>query len=112
MAFDTALASRVRTALAERPGLGERKMFGGLAFLVDGKMFVGIRDSSLMARVGKERHDDALAMPSVRVMDFTGRPMRGYVYVDPPALANDQDLKSWVLWCFEYVARLPAKKVK
>jgi len=87
-------------------------MFGGLAFLVDGKMFVGIRDSTLMARVGVERHDDALALPGVRVMDFTGRPMKGYVYVDPPAMASEQDLKSWVVWCYEHVARLPAKKAK
>lgn len=87
-------------------------MFGGLAFLVDGKMFVGIRESSLMARVGPERHDDALAMPGVRVMDFTGRPMKGYVYIDPPAIASDQDLKAWVRWCCEYAARLPAKKAR
>ena len=87
-----------------------RQMFGGLAFLVDGKMFVGIRDSSLMARVGPERHQDALAMPGVRMMDFTGRPMKGYVYVDPPAIAADQDLRAWVNWCVEHVAALPAKR--
>ena len=82
-------------------------MFGGLAFLVDGKMFVGIRNSSLMARVGPERHQDALAMPSVRVMDFTGRPMKGYVYIDPPAIAADRDLRAWVLWCVEFTCTLP-----
>ena len=87
-------------------------MFGGLAFLVDGKMFVGIRNSSLMARVGPERHQDALAMPGVRVMDFTGRPMKGYVYIDPPAISGDKDLRAWVLWCVELVAKLPQKKAK
>jgi TfoX/Sxy family transcriptional regulator of competence genes len=112
MAYDGGLAERVREVLVGRPGITERAMFGGLAFLVDGKMFVGILHSSLMARVGPERHQDALAMPHVRVMDFTGRPMKGYVYVDPPAMAADEDLRAWVLWCVEFVARLPRKKVK
>lgn len=85
-------------------------MFGGLAFLVNGKMFIGIRNSSLMARVGTERHEDALAMPNVRVMDFTGRPMKGYVYIDPPAIAEDKDLKAWVLWCADHVHALPEKR--
>lgn len=112
MAFDQALAQRVREVVAGRPGISERSMFGGLAFLVDGKMFVGIRNASLMARVGPERHADALAMPHVRVMDFTGRPMKGYVYIDPPAIAAEGDLKAWVLWCVQHVAQLPHKKAK
>lgn len=110
MAFDATLAQRVRDVLGDRAGISERRMFGGLAFLVDGKMFIGIRDASLMARVGRERHDDALAMPDVRVMDFTGRPMKGYVYIDPPAIAKEADLRAWVQWCVDYVARLPAKQ--
>jgi TfoX/Sxy family transcriptional regulator of competence genes len=112
MVFDPGLAQRVREALRDCPGITERRMFGGLAFLVDGKMFIGIRNSSLMARVGPERHQDALAVPHVRVMDFTGRPMKGYVYVDPPAIAEDSDLTSWVLWCAHYVANLPRKQAK
>ena len=86
-------------------------MFGGAAFLVVGKMFIGIRNSSLMARVGPEHHDDALAMPGVRIMDFTGRAMRGYVYVDPPAVVEDKDLQAWVLWCVQYAVGLPEKRV-
>ena len=112
MAFDPELAQRVRRVLSGRRGVTERAMFGGLAFLVDGKMFIGIRNSSLMARVGSERYQDALAMPNVRVMDFTGRSIKGYVYIDPPAVAAEEDLKAWVLWCAEYVARLPAKRAK
>jgi TfoX/Sxy family transcriptional regulator of competence genes len=110
MAYDPGLAQCVREVLGKRAGISERAMFGGLAFLVDGKMFVGIRESSLMARVGPERHADALAMPSVRVMNFTGRPMKGYVYIDPPAIAEDRDLEAWVSWCVQYVARLPSKQ--
>jgi len=112
MAFDPSLAERVRAALGARSGVTERRMFGGLAFLVDGKMFMGVRNSSLMARVGPERHKDALAMPYVRVMDFTGRPMKGYVYVDPPAIADDSQLKAWVSWCAQYVAGLTAKAMR
>ncbi len=109
MAFDPGLAQRVREVLGERIGITERKMFGGLAFLVDGKMFIGIRNSSLMARVGPERHDDALAMPNVRAMDFTGRPMKGYVYVDAPAIVDDKQLEAWVHWCVNHVRALPEK---
>lgn len=112
MAFDQGLAERVRGVLRDRRGVTERAMFGGLAFLLDGKMFIGIRNSSLMARVGAQRHHDALAMPGVRVMDFTGRPMKGYVYIDPPAIASPADLKAWVTWCVEYAATLPAKSAK
>lgn len=110
MAYDAGLAQRVREVLGDRPDVCERAMFGGLAFLVDGKMFVGIQGSVLMARVGPQRHEDALAVPHTRQMDFTGRPMKGYVYVDPPGLTQDQDLAAWVRWCVAYVAALPAKK--
>lgn len=112
MAFDSDLAQRVRGVLSDRAGITERRMFGGLAFLIDGKMFLGIRNSSVMARVGVERNHDALSMPNVRVMDFTGRPMKGYVYVDPPAIAADKDLRAWVLWCADQVSRLPGRPVK
>jgi TfoX/Sxy family transcriptional regulator of competence genes len=112
MAYDTGLAQRIREALGDRPGVSERAMFGGLAFLVDGKMVVGIQDSVLMARVGPERYENALTEAHVRPMDFTGRPMRGYVYVDPPGLQEDRALNAWVHWCAQYVAALPPKKAK
>jgi len=110
MAYDSGLTQRVREVLGVRPGLSERKMFGGLAFMLDGKMFVGVLGSVLMARVGPQRHQDALAQPYVREMDFTGRPMKGYVFIDPPGLADDRDLAAWVLWCAGHVAALPANK--
>jgi TfoX/Sxy family transcriptional regulator of competence genes len=111
MAYDEILAQRVRNALENQAGITERRMFGGLAFLVDGKLFVGISGSELMARVGVERYQDALALPHVRQMDFTGRPMKGYVYI-APGLADDQNLKAWVSWCASHVASLPAKRPK
>jgi len=109
MPFDEGLAQRVREVLGSRPSVTERRMFGGLAFLLDGKMFVAVSGSKLMARVGAERYPDALAVPHVREMKFTGRPMKGYVYIDPPGLAKDSDLEAWVSWCFRYVAGLPSK---
>lgn len=112
MAFDEGLAQRVRETLEGRFAVTERRMFGGLAFLLDGKMFVGISGSKLMARVGAERYQDALALPHVREMDFTGKPMNGYVYIEPLGLADDENLNAWVSWCAGYVERLPAKKAK
>lgn len=109
MAFDPGLAQRIRETLGDRPGLSERRMFGGLAFMLHGHMFVGVLGSTLMARVGAERHHDALAVAHVREMDFTGRPMKGYVYVDPPGLVEDKGLQAWVEWCAAFVATLPPK---
>ena len=62
-----------------------------------------------MARVAAERYQDALALPHVREMNFTGKPMKGYVYIDPPGLADDDELRAWVSWCASQVAALPAK---
>lgn len=112
MAFDPGLAQRVREAVADRPGVTEKRMFGGLAFLLDGKMFVGILQATLMARVGPDAHEQALALPHVRPMDFTGKPMRGYVYIDPAGLAEDRDLTAWVNQCAAWVESLPEKKAR
>ena len=87
-------------------------MFGGLAFLLDGKMFCGVQASELLARVGPDAHDAAMARPHVRVMDFTGRPMRGYVYVGPSALATGAALAGWVHACAAHAATLPEKPKK
>ena len=112
MAYDERLADRIRGVLGPRPGVTEKKMFGGLAFLLDGRMVVGIIDRTLMARVGPDRHADALALPHVRPMDFTGRPMKGYVYVDPAGIAEDHELAAWLSACLGHVERLPPKRSK
>jgi TfoX/Sxy family transcriptional regulator of competence genes len=96
MAYDEALADRIRTALEGRSDVEERKMFGGIAFMVAGRMACGVIHEDLMVKVGADGHDDALAEPHTRPMDFTGRPMRGMVYVDPVGTANDADLGRWV----------------
>jgi hypothetical protein len=112
MAFDPGLAQRIREVLGRRPGLAERQMFGGLAFLLNGHMFIGVQAATLMARVGPERYADALAVKHVRVMDFTGKPLKGYVYVDPEGIEEDPELAKWVNWCAAFVATLPPKKAK
>ena len=112
MAHDLALGERVRRALAGTAGLAERQMFGGLCFLVNGHMCAGIVGSTLMVRIGADRYDDALARPHVRPMDFTGRPMTGMVFVDPPALATDASLGEWVSRGARYAASLPPKPAK
>jgi TfoX/Sxy family transcriptional regulator of competence genes len=89
MAYDEALANRIRSVLAGDPALTEKKMFGGIAFLDRGLMFAGVTGNKLMARVGKEHYQDSLAYEHVREMDFTGKPMQGYVYVEPSSQESD-----------------------
>jgi len=107
MAYDEALADRIRRVLGPRPDVTEKQMFGGLAFLLDGKMFCGLAKGRLMVRVGAERHAEALARPHVRPMDFTGRPMTGYVYVDPAGYRTDRTLAAWIGRGTEAVTKRP-----
>ncbi|MBI5537039.1 MAG: TfoX/Sxy family protein [Deltaproteobacteria bacterium] len=109
MAFDEGLAQRLREALEDHPGVIEKKMFGGVAFMLDGKMFVGVVKEDLMVRVGPDQHDDAVARPHARTMDFTGRPMRGYVFVAPEGYRSDAVLRAWVKRGLSFVATLSAK---
>ncbi len=96
MAYDEKLAARVRRSLEQVPGVEERKMFGGLAFLLHGHMFCGIVGSDLMVRVGPEDYETTLAEAHVRPMDFTGRPLRGMVYVGAAGLRSAPALRKWV----------------
>lgn len=109
MAYDEALAERVREAIAVREGLSERKMFGGVAWMLHGNMAVGIVGDDLMVRVGPEAHEAALNEPHARPMDFSGRPMKGYVYVAPQGVAADQELAAWVARGADFAETLPPK---
>ena len=109
MAYDEGLAERIRGVLADRHGVSERRMFGGLAFMVDGHMACGIIGEDLMARVGPDAHEAALAEPHVRPMDFTGRPLKGMVYVAAEGIAEDDALARWVARTTGFVATLPPK---
>jgi TfoX/Sxy family transcriptional regulator of competence genes len=110
MAYDEGLAERIRAVLEDERGITEKRMFGGIAFLLHGHMFIGIAKNEFMVRVGPERHEECLKQPHVRPMDFTGKPMVGYVYVAPAGIAEEDDLERWVRLGAKFVATLPAKK--
>ena len=112
MAYDETLAQRIRSLLSDHPGVTEKRMFGGIAFLLHGHMFVGIADDSLMARVGPGGYELALCMKYARVMDFTGKPMRGYVFVGPGGLKTEEQLRDWLERCASFVETLPPKPGK
>jgi TfoX/Sxy family transcriptional regulator of competence genes len=112
MAYDEAFAQRIRRAIGDHPGVSEKKMFGGLAFLLGSKMFCGIVGDQLMVRVGPAAYEDALAEPHVRPMDFTGRPLIGYVYVDAAGVRRASALARWVERAMAFVATLPARTTR
>jgi TfoX/Sxy family transcriptional regulator of competence genes len=108
MPYNEVLAQRVRATLAEQDAVDEKKMFGGLAFMLHGNMCCGIIRDDLMVRVGPEQYADALAQPHARELDFTGRPMRGMIVVDAAGLNSDADLEAWVRRGIAFVSGLPA----
>jgi TfoX/Sxy family transcriptional regulator of competence genes len=110
LAYDEGLAERIRDLLEGRRDVTEKAMFGGLAFLVPKGMFVGITGHDLMARVGPEAHAECLRLPHVRPMDFTGRPIKSYVFVSPEGTSRDADLAAFVTRSLTFVDTLPAKK--
>lgn len=109
MAFDEALADRVRDVIAGREAVSERKMFGGIAFMFGGNMGVGVLGEELMVRLGSEDAERALAEPHARPMDFTGKPMKGMVFVAPEGIADDAALAGWVEAGADFAASLPPK---
>jgi TfoX/Sxy family transcriptional regulator of competence genes len=111
MGYDESLAERIRDVLAGEQGVSERKMFGGLAVMVDGHMACGIVGDDLMLRLGAEAAEAALRRPHVRQMDFTGRPMTGMVYV-APAGVRGAALRSWVEKALAHARSLPPKAPK
>ena len=110
MDYDEHLADRLRELLGNRTRFEEKKMFGGIAFLLSGNMCCGVVGDTLMARVGPDRYEDALARPHSREMDFTGRPMRGFVYVAAAGIESARDLRAWVAMCEDFVETLPPKR--
>jgi TfoX/Sxy family transcriptional regulator of competence genes len=114
VAYDEGLAQRVREQLEGPDGLAsgavtEKKMFGGLCFLVRGNMCCGLVGEELMVRVGPAAYEAALALPHAREMDFTGRALNGMVYVSPAGLVDDDELAAWVARGVSFARALPAK---
>ena len=109
MAYDEGVAQRLRECFEGQSDIAEKKMFGGLAFMHSGNMCCGIVDDVLMARVGPHAYAAALERPHTRVMDFTGKPLKGFVYVDPPGFAEDGQLGEWIELCQAFTSSLPPK---
>ena len=109
MPYDEGLAERVRELLDERPDLTERKMFGGIGFMLGGNMCCGVLGDELVVRLGAEDGEVALAEPHARPFDFTGRPMRGFVLVGPGATETDDGLDAWVSRAEAFASSLPPK---
>jgi hypothetical protein len=109
MAYDLALADRIRLRIGNRPDLVEKEMFGGIAFLVGGNMAVGVSGDSLMVRVGKDGHDAAMTRPGTRIFDMSGRPMRGWIVVDPIGFSGSGELGLWIDEGVAHALTLPRK---
>ena len=109
MAYDEGLAQRIREHFDDIENVVEKKMFGGLCFMVDNHMCVGIVKDTLMARVGPQNYAKCLRKSYVREMDFTGKPLRGMVYVEPAGIENDKDLNEWINTCLLFIKTLPPK---
>ena len=109
MAYNEDLADRVRVSLAGHRGIAEKKMFGGLSFMLGGNMCCGVVKDDLVVRVGPDGYEDALAEQHARPMDFTGRSLRGMVYIGAEGLQTDKALAKWVMLGVAFAASLPPK---
>lgn len=109
MSYEEIVAERVRRALSKRKNVAERRMFGGLTFMVGGHMCCGVIGDELMVRVGPERYDDALSDRHAREMDFTGTPLKGFVFVAPKGFSTESALYEWLDRAVGFVSTLPTK---
>jgi hypothetical protein len=109
MAYDAGLAQRVREILEEQLGINEKKMFGGVCYLLYGNMACGILDDNLIVRVGPEKYDDFLKLPNTRKFDITGKAMKGWVMVSYNGHKSDKDLLAWVQRGVNFALSLPPK---
>ena len=112
MAYNTLLTERIRKLLARRQGVDERKMFGGVAFMLNGNMCCGVHQDELMVRVTLEEYAAAVQRPHARLFDLTGKPMKGFVLVSPKGYGADSALKDWIAMGCACARSLPAKTAK
>jgi hypothetical protein len=109
MAYSESLAERIRQVVSRQRGITEKKMFGGVVFLLHGNICVGVWKTALIARLGPEPAAAALLEPNVVEFDITGRPMKGWVMIEPAGLDTDEQLSGWIQQSVEFVTTLPRK---
>jgi len=109
MAYDEKLADRIRARISDRPRVDEREMFGGIAFMINGNMAVGVSGHELMVRVGKDAHEEALSRAGARTFDMGARPMMGWINVSPEGFTTEEELASWVDEGVGFAESLPPK---
>jgi len=109
MPYDEGLAQRIREALEGRPGVAEKRMFGGMAFMINGNMACGVIKDDLMIRVGPDGYEKSLSMAHTRRFDFTGKPLRGFIVVAATGFEDDDALRKWVMKGVDFASSLPAK---
>jgi TfoX/Sxy family transcriptional regulator of competence genes len=114
MAYNESISNRIREALAEVPDVEEKLMFGGICYMVDGKMCIGVAQDEMMCRIGEDNYESALERNGCREMVFTGRPMKGYVFVSEEGMKSKKDFDYWIRLCLEFnpLAKASKKKTK
>jgi TfoX/Sxy family transcriptional regulator of competence genes len=110
MAFSEELAGRIRRRLARRKNVEERRMFGGIGFLLNGNLLVGVWKDSLVVRLSPDEGEAALGEPHVKEFDITGRAMKGWVLVGPEGVEDDEQLTDWIEGAVKFIRALPAKE--
>ena len=109
MAYDDDLAIRLLKQLEGQPGIIEKKMFGGLSFLLNGNMCCGVHGQEMIVRINPKQTDQTLSQPHTRIFDLTGKPMQGWILVQPDGLTKESDLATWVQLGVEFASSLPSK---
>ncbi len=112
MAYNEKISDRIREALVDIPNVEEKQMFGGLCFMVNGKMCIGINNDEMMCRIDPANDKEALSRVGCRLMDFTGKTMKGYVYVNEDGMRTNTDFEFWVGLCLEFNKFAKASKKK
>lgn len=112
MAFNEKISDRIREALVDLPNVEEKKMFGGICYMVAGKMCIGVIKDEMMCRIGGEQYEAALGKRGCREMDFSEKPMKGYVFVSEEGMKTKKDFDYWIWLCLEYNSKVKSSKKK
>jgi TfoX/Sxy family transcriptional regulator of competence genes len=112
MAFNEQLVERIRESLVDVPKVEEKQMFGGVCFMVNGKMCIGVVKEEMMCRIDPALDEVVLKKTGCRLMDFTGKPMKGYVFIDGSGMKTEKAFEYWVSLCLEFNSRAKAARKK